>query len=150
MKAASKTINILAVISIMLLVIITALSIAKADHEEFFVWRLESSHGWLLLLVIIIEGVLPLSLVNAAVHWRHSHRSRYFGIGGGLIIALWSTSLFVTLPYLGLYPNLIGLTICRLVFGDSCSDIYCAIPIIATNVILWPCICEAILLINTR
>lgn len=61
-----------------------------------------------------------------------------FGPVAGLVVGLWTTTLLITLPYIGVYPNILSAHVGSLLSRGSNQGPAYYLGAFATNVVIWP------------
>src|SRR6202042_89925 len=96
-----------------------------ADGTVFVSWleRMTQTGGssWLLALFVVFEVVLiPIALAwISRLIWRNGDLGKYFCTIVGVALGFWATTLFMTLPYIGVYANIPSALVGSLLSGGS-------------------------------
>lgn len=96
--------------------------------------------GYLNLLNgLVTTTVIPIGLGFGLLRtWQKAQRPILFGIGAGFLFGMWLDTVMLVLPYIGAYPNLIGLIIGSAWSGAVNNGPYFLWGIFLTNAVLWP------------
>ena len=74
--------------------------------------------------------VLPVGLASGLRLVWHRYRRR-FGVIAGVVVAFWCNTVFLAVPYLGAWPNMITGLLRIVIPGDF-------LPTMVANLLLWP------------
>lgn len=111
-------------------------------NENIFVNYLDriGFSNWLLALFVLYELLLiPISLTQIfRFIWSRHTLGHVFGIVVGISFGLWATTLLLTLPYIGVYPNIPSAIVGTLLSRGSNKDAAFYLSAFVTNMVMWP------------
>lgn len=92
--------------------------------------------GYVLVAILLMTLVPAVLFATLSGLWALGVRGRLCGVMAGGLVALWASACWVTVPYCGAYPNLVGALIGAVVFGTDTWG--WELSVHATNIAVWP------------
>jgi hypothetical protein len=106
------------------------------NRDAMEVWPLRSHTPMAASLYLLWTVViLPMGLVFGLSHFRR--RRSILLLLGSLAIALWCNAVLLTLPYLGVYPNLITITLVKTVARQPVTPTFQTLTVLVLNLFIW-------------
>ncbi|MBC8105036.1 MAG: hypothetical protein H7Z14_00475 [Anaerolineae bacterium] len=106
------------------------------NRETMEVWPLRSPTPLAASLYLLWSIVLlPAGLVFGLNHFRNRRGTLLVLIG--LTIALWCNAVLLTLPYLGVYPNLITITLVKTIARQPITPTFETLTVLVLNLVIW-------------
>ena len=137
-----KTLTILSLICVLWVCFVPSLYVVTLGEGIGEDWLVTSSSRIIGAWLIAHFLVLPIGLV-LGLRWAWPRYPSSFGVIAGVVVALWCSTVLLAIPYLGIYPNLITAWPGVAISGGSNQGPAYFLPIILTNLLLWPLVASA-------